>query len=145
MSEDLEKITIYLAGSFTDPDWRDRVKEEALHHDYIDPRDNEQAAAVTIVRDDLIEGVEKSDLVFAYFPEGRSDSGACAEIGVGFGRRIPIVLVNENKFQHPLITGMAKRHFITLGAGIVYLQNLKSLEQTEEFKAAYKTISDLNK
>ena len=99
MGENLERITIYLAGPFTNPDWRDRVKDEAPHHNYIDPRNNEQAASVTITRDDLISGVESSDLVFAYFPVGGYDTGACIEMGTAFGKRVPIVLANENKFQ----------------------------------------------
>lgn len=136
-------ILIYLAGPFTNPDWRDRVMEKAPQHDYIDPRKNEQAACVTIARDDLINGVERADMTFLYFPRGSSDSGACIEAGVAFGRRKPIVLVNENGFQHPIISGIAKRHFTSLDAGIVYLNNLKSLEQSREFEAAYKTIRDL--
>ena len=138
-------IKVYLAGAFTSPDWRDRVMREAPMHTYFDPRRNEQAACVTIVRDDLIKGVEGSDMTFLYFPNGSRDTGACVEGGDAFGRRKPIVLVNENGFQHPIISGIAKRHFISLDAGIVYLRNLKSLEQAEEFKAAYKTIDDLAK
>ncbi|MBR9691915.1 hypothetical protein GOV06_03950 [Candidatus Woesearchaeota archaeon] len=138
-------ITIYLAGPFTEPSWRDRVKKEAPQHTYRDPKDNEQAASVTITRDDLIKGVEGSDMMFAYIPDKTKDEGTDIEIGVGFGNRIPITLVNENQFQHPLLSGTAKRHFTTLEAGILYLNNLTSLEQAEEFKAAYKTIDDLLK
>ena len=141
---DLEKITIYLAGPFTNPDWRDYVKKQAPQHNYIDPRNNEQSSSATVTRDDLINGVEASDLIFTYFPKGNSDTGTIAEEGVGFGKRIPIVLVNENEFQHPLLTGMAKRHFISLEGGITYLNNLTSLDQAKEFEAAYKTIDDLN-
>jgi hypothetical protein len=82
-------------------------------------------------------------MTFLYFPDGSRDTGACIEAGVAFGKRRFITLVNENKFQHPLVSGIAKRHFTSLDAGILYLQNLKSLEQAEEFAAAYKTIDDL--
>ena len=135
-------ILIYLAGPFTNPDWRDRVMKKAPQHDYIDPRKNEQAACVTIARDDLINGVERADMTFLYFPRGY-DSGACIEAGVAFGKRKPIVLANENLFHHPIVSGIAKRHFSSFDACIVYLNNLKSLEQSREFEAAYKTIRDL--
>jgi len=139
----MTEIRIYLVGPFTNPDWRDRVMEEAPMHSYVDPRNNEQAACVTVTRDDLIAGVEGTDMTFLYFPDGSQDTGACIEAGVAFGKRRFITLVNENKFQHPLVSGIAKRHFTSLDAGILYLQNLKSLEQAEEFAAAYKTIDDL--
>ena len=125
---DLEFMTgieIYLAGPFTNPDWRDRIIREAPMHNYIDPRKNEQAACVTVTRDDLISGVERADMTFLYFPRGSKDTGACIEAGVAFGNRKFITLVNENKFQHPLVSGIAKRHFTSLDAGIIYLQNLK--------------------
>jgi len=138
-------IKIYLAGPFTSPDWRDKVKRKAPQHTYIDPRTNDQSCCATVTRDDLIYGVERSNLVFAYYPDKIFDVGTDVEAGGGFGKRKPIVLVNENKFQHPLLSGIAKRHFISLDAGIVYLNNLTSLEQSKEFAAAYKTISDLSK
>jgi|TARA_B100002003_G_C14086101_1_gene522457 nucleoside 2-deoxyribosyltransferase len=140
----LEKITIYLAGPFTNPDWRDKVKEQAPQHNYIDPRNNEQSSSATVTRDDLINGVEKSNMVFAYFPKGCKDTGTDIELGTAFGNRIPITLVNENEFQHPLLAGVAKRHLTSLEGGITYLNNLTSLDQPKEFEAAYKTISDLN-
>jgi nucleoside 2-deoxyribosyltransferase len=136
-------IKIYLAGPFTKPDWRDRIINEVPQHTYFDPRRNEQSACVTIVRDDLILGVENSDIVFSYFPKGNNDIGTCIEMGNAFGKRKIIVLVNENLFLHPLISGIAKRQFSSLEAGIIYLNNLKSIEQSEEFVAAYKTIDDL--
>jgi nucleoside 2-deoxyribosyltransferase len=142
--EEKTKIKIYLAGPFTNPDWRDLVIKKAPQHIYLDPRKNEQSACVTVTRDDLINGVESSDIVFAYFPKGSQDTGACIEIGDGFGKRKLIVIVNENLFLHPLISGIAKRQFSSLEASIIYLNNLKSIEQLEEFASIYKTIKDLS-
>lgn len=138
-------IVIYLAGPFTNPDWRDRVLRAVPQHTYFDPRRNRQYSCVAIVDDDLLRGVEKSDLVFGYYPEGCIDQGTDIELGDAFGKKIPIILANENKFQNPLLSGIAKRHFTTLDAGIVYLNNLKSIGLEEEFEAIYKTIEDLGR
>ena len=118
------KISVYLAGPFTSPDWRDRVIAEAPMHNYIDPRRNNQTSSATITLGDLVRGVEESDVVFMYRLRRSDDTGANIEVGCGFGSRQDkkkiIVLVDENRFQHPLLTGIAKRHFTDLEAGILY-------------------------
>ena len=106
-----KKLRIFLAGPFLSykkyKDSRDFVKEKAPNHKYHDPRyDSEQYVSLTFTRDDLIKGVEFSDLVFGYNPKGNyhiDPYGLCIELGVAFGKKIPIILCDENEWIFPML------------------------------------------
>lgn len=145
MSKD--KLKIFLAGPFLPykdyKDWRDYVKEKSPKHQYHDPRiDSDQYVSLTFTRDDLLKGVESSDLVFGYNPEGNyqiDPYGLCIELGVAFGKRIPIVLCDENEWIFPMLPPLAKRVFTNLKLAVEYLNNLENVN--DEFHAFYRTIT----
>lgn len=138
---------IYLAGPFLPykkyKDWRDFVKEKAPQHKYWDPRNNsEQYCSLAFVRDDLIRGIKKSELVFCYNPKDNVDPyGFCLELGVAFNEKIPIVLCDENEWIFPMFLPISKRLFTNLEIAVNYLANLKTMDK--EFEAFYKTIQNL--
>jgi nucleoside 2-deoxyribosyltransferase len=142
-----KKLKIYLAGPFLPyqsyKDWRDYVKERAPGHLYYDPRiDTEQYTSLTFTRDDLLKGVESSDLVFGYNPKGNyqiDPYGLCIELGVAFGKRIPIILCDENEWIFPMLPPLAKRLFTVLELSVEYLNNLDDIN--DEFQSFYKTIA----
>ncbi len=143
------RLKVYLAGPFLPrgdyDDWRDFVKEKAPRHIYHDPRiHTEQYVSLTFVRDDLLKGVEQSDLVFGYNPKGNyhvDPYGLCIEIGVAFGKRIPIVLCDENEWIFPMLPPLAKRVFTSLYMAVRYLNNVEDMKN--EFQAFYRTIRPL--
>lgn len=143
-----DELKIFLAGPFLSykehKDWRDYVKEKAPKHIYHDPRiDSEQYVSLTFTRDDLLKGVELSDLVFGYNPKGNyqiDPYGLCIELGVAFGNRIPIILCDENEWIFPMLPPLAKRVFTNLEITVKYLSNLNGLD--DEFHSFYKTIID---
>ncbi len=139
-------MKIFLAGPFlpfdVHEDWRDYVKQAAPDHRYHDPRkDSEQYVSLTFTRDDLLIGVEMSDLVFGYNPRGNykiDPYGLCIELGVAFAKRIPIVYCDENDWIFPMLPPLAKRVFTDLPCATRYLNNLKSIES--EFQDFYRSI-----
>ena len=146
-----DKLKIFLAGPFLPykeyKDWRDYVKEKATKHEYYDPRiDSEQHVSLTFTRDDLLKGVELSDLVLGYNPKGNyqiDPYGLCIELGVAFGKRIPIILCDENEWIFPMLPPLAKRVFTNLEIVVKYLNNLNNPE--DEFHSFYNTITDTDK
>jgi hypothetical protein len=144
----MPRCKIYLAGPFGVPykgfsEWRDFVKNKAPLHSYWDPRyDTDQSSYVTIGRDDIIKGIEGSELFFGYKPKNTKDvAGLCTEAGVAFGRKIPIVFVDENDFIHPFPAVLAKRLFTNLEIAVMYLYNSSNPKPNEnEFVAIYKTM-----
>lgn len=144
------KIKVFLAGPFLPykkyKDWREYIKEKAPKLTYHDPRiDSEQYVSLTFTRDDLLNGVEISDMVFGYNPKGNYQIdafGLCIELGVAFGKRIPIVLCDENDWIFPMLPPMAKRVFTNIEIAAEYLNNLDDIKN--EFHVFYKTITKRN-
>ena len=140
-------LRVFLAGPFSSyqefPDWRDYVKTEAPKHSYHDPRyDSEQYVSLTFTRDDLLVGVANSDLVFGYNPKGNYDMdpyGLCIELGMAFGKQIPIVLCDENDWIFPMLPPISRRLFTSLELAVKYLSILNSMGN-EEFQAFYQAI-----
>lgn len=133
----MAKIRCYLAGPFTDPEWRDRVIAEVKGVDFYNPKtDTAQGSIATFVSGDLA-GVLSCDVCFVYAPTGRGDVGAAIEAGHADAMGKPVLLCTEDTFTHPMLIGISRRVFSGLEAGIKYLNRLAEVGLENEFQAAY--------
>ena len=126
----------YLAGPFTNPDWRDKIISEVPNMEYYDPRtDTVQGSIAEFVLGDL-RGVQSCDCCFVYSPTGRGEIGASIEAAWAAAHGKLVILCAEASFVHPMLIGISSRVFYGLENGIRYLNNLITCET--EFEAAYK-------
>ena len=144
------KIRCYLAGAFVPferyADWRDFVKERlsdlADKIEFYDPRtDTRQGSIATFVYQDLVKGVEGSDMVF-YFVTNSGDVGSAIECERAECRnKLVILCINERvNFIHSFLLGIPRRVIIGIDAGLDYLRNLAELGLDNEFEVIYRLM-----
>ena len=130
-------IRCYLAGPFTNPEWRDRVISEVEGIDFYNPRtDTLQGSIATFVAGDL-SGVSSCNVCFVYIKKGRGDTGAAIEAERADAEGKLVILCSEAVFPHPFLVGISRRVFFGLEAGIKYLGKLAKVGLENEFQAAY--------
>lgn len=136
-------MKLYTAGSFVPykdyKDWRDFLIEKVPHHQFIDPRNNNQDSPMFFTREDL-ESVIKSDGLILYRTTIGEDIGSAWEHGIAcgasiIGKKIPTIYIDERMFPHPILSASAKRTFTNLEGAVVYLNYLKTWDK--EFEAIY--------
>ena len=140
------QIAAYLAGPFAGrgefADWRDELKGAIKHIRFHDPReDSDQYCSGSFTLGDLDKGVGGSNLVIAYNPKGNywvDPFGMCIELGVAYGKRIPIVICDENDWIFPMLPPMARRFFTHFDMLCSYLEQLD--HESSEFQSFYRAI-----
>lgn len=133
----MAKITCYLAGPFTEPEWRDQVISEVEGIGFYNPEtDTPQGSIATFVGGDL-SGVDACDVCFVYVLAGQGDVGAAIEASWAAAHGKLVVLCTDEPFPHPMLVGIARRVFFGLETGIKYLQELAEAGLRNEFQAAY--------
>lgn len=133
----MAKISCYLAGPFTNPEWRDQVISEVKGIDFYNPRtDTPQGSIATFVSGDLL-GVSSCDVCFVYIEKGRGDIGAAIEASRADTQGKLVILCSGAVFPHPMFVGIVRRVFFGLEAGIKYLNKLAEVGLENEFQAAY--------
>lgn len=147
----MKKIRCYLAGAFVPfgkyADWRDFIKEGLGDEmEFYDPRtDTRQGSIATFVYQDLVNGVDGSDVIF-YFVINSGDEavGAIVECARADAKNKLVVLcINKGiAVVHPVLFGISRRVFIGAEAGITYLHHLAEYGLENEFEAIYKTLKD---
>lgn len=138
----MKKIRCYLAGWFVSmdgyKDWRDFFKKRLENKiDFYDPRtDTVQGSIASFVNQDLINGVDKSDIVF-YYVTGFGDVGSAIECGRADCKNKIVILCLDKKVSviHPFLIGIARRVLIGPEAGVAYLTALAKYGLNDEFKA----------
>lgn len=148
----MKRIKCYLAGAFVSfngySDWRDFFIEKLKDLiDFYDPRvDTHQGSIATFVYEDLVKGVEGSDIVL-YFVSDICDVGAAIEAERGECKnKLVIVCIDKNvRFVHSFLLGVARRIFIGVESVLVYLRNLAVYGLENEFVAIEKTIEEINR
>jgi nucleoside 2-deoxyribosyltransferase len=138
----MKKIRCYLAGWFLPlngfEDWREYFKEMLKNDlDFYDPRtDTKQGSIASFVYQDLVNGVDGSDIVF-YFVTDSGDVGSAIECGRADCGNKPVILCIDKKVNvvHPFLIGIAKRVFSGPEAGVAYLKSLAKHGLKNEFKA----------
>lgn len=144
---EMKKIKCYLAGWFVSldkyPDWRDFVQEQLKDvMDFYDPRrDTKQGSIATFVYEDLVDGVEGSDVVF-YFVTNAGDVGSAIECERAEckDKLVILCIANNVKVVHPFLIGIARRIFIGMETGIAYLRNLAKYGLENEFQAIQEVL-----
>jgi len=139
----MKKIRCYLAGWFVPmdgyEDWREFFKEKLKNDmDFYDPRtDTKQGSIALFVYQDLVNGVDRSDIVFYYVTDS-GDVGSAIECGRAECCNKPVILCIDRKVVnvvHPFLIGIARRMIIGPEAGVAYLKSLAKYGLENEFRA----------
>jgi nucleoside 2-deoxyribosyltransferase len=118
-------MKIYLAGGFYS-DWRERIKEGAPNHQYIDPEFDyvpKQQSIMTYTQADL-SAIDESDMVVAYLTNYPKYGGLAVEVGYAFAKGKPIILVSEKDDTDGMIVALSKWLYLSLEGAIWRLNKL---------------------
>ncbi len=95
-----EKISIYLAGSYSMPSWRESFEKEVRKRNIegitvINPVDMTcQRSSFDLVRGDIYEGSMKQDICLVYIPpRGNGSLGSAIEAGTAYASRKLLILI----------------------------------------------------
>lgn len=125
-------MLIYLAGGMRS-EWRQKIKDEVLYHEYLDPCDHGLTKWEEYSPWDF-SAIDNCDWVFAYFEKDNpSGFGLCCEIGYAKGVGKRIIFVNEhednwdkNKYLK-LIRYASDVYYSNLPEGIKFLYSLQRI------------------
>ncbi len=145
----MKKVRCYLAGGFVPfggyADWRDFIKERVGDEmGFYDPRtDTKQGSIATFVYQDLVNGVDGSDIIFC-FVTNSGDVGSAIECARADCKdKLVVLCIGRNvDVVHPVLLGIARRVLIGIETGVIYLKNLAKLGLEKEFEAIYQTMKN---